>query len=288
MRVRRLTQHPIIYPHMDDRMGDNINGPSLIRVPDWLPNPLGKYYLYFAHHKGTYIRLAYSDHLEGPWQIYRPGVLDLKDAYCNEHVASPEVLILSDRKEIRMYYHGCCMPNGPKQVTRLASSNDGHKFTALPEILGSSYWRTFEWKGFTHALEMPGRIKRSKDGISNFEEGPQLFSPNMRHAALKLVDSRLYVFYSSVQDCPEQILFCTIDLSPDWLEWKETAPTALLQPVFDYEGVDFPVTPSKRGWIAEPVHQLRDPCIFEEDNKTFLLYTVAGEQGIAIAELIMD
>jgi hypothetical protein len=34
MKITRLAQHPIIRPHMDDRMGDNINGPSLIRVPD--------------------------------------------------------------------------------------------------------------------------------------------------------------------------------------------------------------------------------------------------------------
>ena len=59
---------------MDDRMGDNINGPSLIRVPDWIPSALGKYYLYFAHHQGTYIRLAYADQLEGPWRLYSPGV----------------------------------------------------------------------------------------------------------------------------------------------------------------------------------------------------------------------
>ena len=54
-------------------MGSNINGPSLIRVPDWLPNPLGKYYLYFAHHKGEYIRLAYADDLSGPWTTYEAG-----------------------------------------------------------------------------------------------------------------------------------------------------------------------------------------------------------------------
>ena len=60
MRVERFIQNPIITPSLDPRMGQNINGPSLIRVPDWLPNRLGNYYLYFAHHQGQYIRLAYS------------------------------------------------------------------------------------------------------------------------------------------------------------------------------------------------------------------------------------
>jgi hypothetical protein len=49
-------------------------------VPDWLPNPLGKYYLYFSHHKGDYIRMAYADSLAGPWTVYEPGTLTLRDS----------------------------------------------------------------------------------------------------------------------------------------------------------------------------------------------------------------
>jgi hypothetical protein len=33
------------------------------------------------------------------------------------------------------------------------------------------------------------------------------------------------------------------------------------------------------------VRELRDPAIYQEDERTYLLYTIAGEQGIAIAEL---
>jgi hypothetical protein len=33
------------------------------------------------------------------------------------------------------------------------------------------------------------------------------------------------------------------------------------------------------------VRQLRDPAIFREDGKTYLLYSIAGESGIAVAEL---
>src|SRR5438876_1125752 len=91
MIIERLAPHPIIRPHMDDRMGDNINGPSLIRVPDWVEQPLGQYYLYFAHHDGCYIRLAYSDELLGPWTTYRDGVLPLPEARFAGHVASPDV-----------------------------------------------------------------------------------------------------------------------------------------------------------------------------------------------------
>jgi hypothetical protein len=30
---------------------------------------------------------------------------------------------------------------------------------------------------------------------------------------------------------------------------------------------------------------LRDPCIFQEEGKTYLFYSIAGEMGIAMAEL---
>ena len=68
--IERLGNGPIIAPDMDARMGTNINGPSLIRAPDWLANPLGRYYLYFAHHNGSYIRLAVADTVEGPWRTH--------------------------------------------------------------------------------------------------------------------------------------------------------------------------------------------------------------------------
>jgi len=103
MKVRRFATNPIISPNMDDRMGDNINGPSTIRVPGWVKNPLGKYYLYFAHHQGTYIRLAFADELDGPWRLYTPGVLDLSDSHFENHIASPDVHVLEDTCEIRMY-----------------------------------------------------------------------------------------------------------------------------------------------------------------------------------------
>jgi hypothetical protein len=34
-----------------------------------------------------------------------------------------------------------------------------------------------------------------------------------------------------------------------------------------------------------PVNQLRDPALFEEDGQVYLLYSVAGERGIALARV---
>jgi hypothetical protein len=132
---------------------------------------------------------------------------------------------------------------------------------------------------------MPGVFYRSKDGLTNFEQGPTLFNENMRHSALKLDGNQLSVFYSNAFDCPEHILLSIIELTPNWMEWKASEPCSVLQPEMDYEGANLPLEPSKRGWAPERVRQLRDPAIFREKGNTYLLYSVAGEHGIAIAKL---
>src|ERR1700739_4485805 len=77
MRTNRLLDRPIITADLHPTIGVNIQGPSMIRVPDWIGNRLGEYYLYFAEHKGSYIRLAYADHPAGPWVVHPPGSLHL-------------------------------------------------------------------------------------------------------------------------------------------------------------------------------------------------------------------
>jgi hypothetical protein len=285
MIIRRFEGNPIVRAGMDERIGDNLNGPSLIRVPSWIPNPLGRYYLYFAHHKGTFIRLACADRLEGPWRIHGPGALELEEAFCNHHIASPDLHVMEGRREIWMYYHGASRPHLAEQQTRLAVSRDGLHFTARPEVLGSQYWRVFQWEGFYYALEMPGRLRRSKTGVSGFEEGPLLFTPSMRHAAVRRRGDRLHIYYSNAGDCPERILRATVRLRGNWLDWKAGDPVEVLTPETEYEGADLPLEPSKRGIARARVRQLRDPCVYEEGEQTFLLYSVAGEHGIALAEI---
>jgi hypothetical protein len=46
IRVKQMADNPIIRADMKDSPGTNINGPSLIRVPEWVEEPLGRYYLY--------------------------------------------------------------------------------------------------------------------------------------------------------------------------------------------------------------------------------------------------
>ena len=300
--VTRLGDGPIITPEMDDRMGGNIQGPSLIKVPTWVDNPLGKYYLYFADHRGTYIRMAYANKVTGPWAIYSPGSLKLEDSFfpstcppCSlepgrtaplyAHIASPDVHVREDLQQIVMYYHG---RGEGRQLTRAAVSADGINFEGKEEDLGRPYFRVIEYDGFHYAMSMPGYLFRSRNGLTNFEAGPQFFSRDMRHSALLIKDQHLYVFFTNRGDEPERIMLSTISLKGDWSEWVASEPIEVLRPEKDYEGATLPLKASRGGYIDERVHQLRDPAIYQEGDKTYLLYSVAGESGIAIAEIRFD
>ena len=291
MKVKRFDCNPIIHLGLSETLDGNINGPSLIEAPDWLPDRLGKYYLYFAHHIGSFIRLAYADRLEGPWSIYEPGTLQIEQSHCYNHVASPDVHVDDERREIRMYYHGWVADR--VQKTKVAVSRNGLDFEASPEDLGQPYFRVFQWQGWHYAVGMPGVFYRSKDGLTGFEQGPTLFRDNMRHTALAIDSSEtqsntLKVFYTNAADSPERIFLSTIDIGGDWSQWKASDPVPVLEPETEYEGADLQPAPSARGAILERVRQLRDPGIFQENGKTYLLYSVAGEQGIAIATIEED
>ena len=318
--IERLGGNPIVRPEMlPNGDGDNINGPSLIRVPDWLPDPLGAYHLYFAHHHGSYIRLAYADDLRGPWRVHAPGTLHLVDAPgCFDHIASPDVHVDHDRREIRMYFHGPVRDrsSGPAQQTFVATSTDGIHFTARDEPLGNAYWRAFRWQGDWYAMARWGVLYRSRDGLSDFAVGPSPFPgldvrtkvrkqlrraaarahlthgpPNphnaapSRHVAVHRVDDSLWVYYSNIGDAPERIVRSRLSLTPDWTTWKVDRPVEVVRPEAAWEGADLPVRRSYDGIAPGPERALRDPYVFADDGTVHLLYAVAGEQGIAIARL---
>ena len=311
----RFKNNPIITAGMlpSKEEGDDINGPCLIEAPNWLPNKLGKYYLYFAHHKGKYIRLAYADDLKGPWKIYTPGTLHIEDCICNKapfasgesirhtgaenagdevtHIASPDVLVDTANKQLVLYFHCPLEYNGKKgQYSLRAVSKDGIHFKADSTVLGDSYFRVFKYNNYYYSLARTGIVGRSKDGIETFERGNNPFSTKdsvsrLRHVALKVEGNTLYVFYSRIGDGPERILLSTINLNDDWLSWKASAPIEVAAPVTEYEGVNLPINKSESGLYYGAVRQLRDPYVYVENKKWYLLYAAAGENSIAIGEL---
>ena len=197
-----LTDGPIIHVDHDSRLEGNVNGPSLIVVPSWVDHPLGRYYLYFAHHEGRSIRLAYANDLAGPWTLHEPGALQLEDSSfpatapnlatlhpqakrwfeagidpLYPHIASPEVIVEETQREIRMYYHGR-LEDGT-QMTRVAVSNDGLHFTiqrrkprplgvvrdnrlCLTKVFGPKHWFS-TWAGIA-----PIPIEAERTVISTF------------------------------------------------------------------------------------------------------------------------
>ncbi|MCP4978990.1 MAG: hypothetical protein GY935_00680 [Gammaproteobacteria bacterium] len=303
-----LNDAPIISVEASPQLGGNANGPSLIRSPAWLDNSPGKYLLYFAHHQGESIRLAASDHLLGPWKIITPGPLDLDhsmfashkpeksqlhpevSAFIREgadgdypHIASPDVWVDNDTRQIRLYYHGR-MDDG-RQRSRVALSRDALNFTARMETIGLPYLRLFRHDGWFYAISMPGQLYRSQDGLSNFEMGPRLTSEPIRHHALLNFNDQWYVFWTRVGDTPERILLSTLNTEADWQQWKLSETHEIHRAQKLWEGADVMPRASKYGACMQRSNQLRDPAIFVDDGKIYLLYAIAGEQGIAIGEL---
>jgi len=286
----RSSNNPIIYPEMEnleDKIGTNINGPSVISVPDWLENPLGKYYLYFAHHNGKYIRLAFANSPEGPWTIHQNGSLHIDDTMAYGHIASPDVHVDKKSREIKMYFHGI----GNRQRTFIAISKDGIHFSANPTYLGPPYFRVFHYKDCYFAIAKQshkgsGILMRSSKGFMPFKKGPTII-PNMRHAAVHINDEKLTIFYSRIGDTPERIFRSTVKLQGNWNTWKASKPIEILRPKFDYEGSKLPIEISKAGMAFFPKHQIRDPALLVIDKTAYLYYSLAGEQGIGVARFFI-
>jgi len=152
----------------------NINGPSMVRLPDWLSTedrvaPNANYYLYFAHHAGDSIRMAWASSLTGDWNLFNygsnidrawgvagsntgaqtlgNGVLDLdinNSEYmafdgpggfaANSHIASPDVFIDEVNQRFVMYFHAPNAGVGPSgQQTFVTTSSTGLNFNTLAD-----------------------------------------------------------------------------------------------------------------------------------------------------------
>lgn len=322
--VTRLVENPLMTVHSSPSLGGNVNGATVIRVPDWVEHPLGRYYMYFANHMGEFIRLAYADRVTGPWRVYEPGVLHVRDtamfrpqpdppetlADFYTHVASPEIVIDHERRQFVMWFHGwwtdgARWPAEPaaarrwanehrySQLSQPASSFDGLRFTAREPISRQTYLRLFPRDGQFYAMSRLGLLSRAPTSIGPFENGPNPFrdgpyAGKLRHVGLLQRGATLYVFFTAIGDAPERVLMSTIDTVGDWNGWRASVPVDVVQPEASYECVDLPNAPSAAGDIDVPVRQIRDPFVFEEAGRTYLFYSTCGEQGIAAAVITIQ
>ncbi|MEM6333226.1 MAG: PEP-CTERM sorting domain-containing protein [Planctomycetota bacterium] len=119
-----------------------------------------------------------------------------------------------------------------------------------------------------------------------------------RHHAVEVVDDTLNWFFTSRGEAPERIYQATIQLDPDWRNWTATGVYEILRPELDYEGVNEPLVPSTSGRpkvgngdvSTGEKNELRDPAFFLDpvSGNKYLYYSVAGEYGIAVAELLTE
>lgn len=276
----------IITSELFSKENDNIGTPCIIKTPDWIENKLGEYYMYFSNHDGTTIKLAYADSIEGPWAVVED-VLNLKDTPCKSHIASPEVLIDQDSKQLKMYYHGNFEAG---QGTLLAISSDGLSFTNIvEEPLCDFYLRVFEYKGTQYGIAKRGNKGAVIYNIDNNFEVLFEFLPSSRHCHAIVKDDTLYIAYSVMGHTPEHIRLCTIALDEDISNWQVLSDQALLWPTFKYEGADATRVTSQPGSATARygtrIQELRDPFMFDLNGKVHILYVTQGERAIAYAQL---
>jgi hypothetical protein len=316
--VTRFAENPLVTLSMSPSLGDNANGPTVIRLPRWVDHPLGRYYMYFAHHKGRFIRLAYADSVHGPWKIYEPGVMKVEDtaffrpqpdpvdsppgAYT--HVASPEIHVDDASRRIVLWMHGVwtegqkwpenradatawLRQHGYAQFTQTAESSDGLTFRALPTISRQSYLRVFRHDGQFFAMARLGQLLRAGDDVlAPFKLGPDPFrdSPyanRVRHVAMLEREGVLHIFFTAMREAPESLLHTTMRLDGDWSTWKIGDVEKVLEPAAPYECAEMPVEPSAIGEIDHAARQIRDPDLLVDGDDVYLFYTFCGEQGVA-------
>jgi hypothetical protein len=95
----------------------------------------------------------------------------------------------------------------------------------------------------------------------------------------------MYVFFTAIGDDPERVMMTTLETGGDWTTWRAAGAVEVLRPDAPYECSTLPAAPSQAGDVKGAVKQLRDPAVFEENGRTWLFYSICGEQGIAAAEL---
>ena len=261
----------------------NINGPALIAAPASSARKLGRYFMYVAQHSGTTIGLAVSDHLAGPWRLQPRPVLTLADTHYRDHIASPDVILDADRKQLRMYFHGGDGTALSNQTESLAVSEDGLTFRVTQRDIGTPYWRVFRHRRHWYALAMPGTILRSDDGLAGFEAIVSVLPGRVRHTAVAVVGSTALVFWSEIGGSPESLRAGRMNLAPAASGWSISGSQTFLTPTEGYEGGHLPTVPSTPGESYHPVRELRDPAAYVEGNTVYVPYVGGGERCIALA-----
>jgi len=251
----------------------------MVRVPDWIPlehraDSSARYYLYFGSHWGTHIKLAWSEHIEGPYTVFNSGqgVIHVNNysvptnLMINQHIASPEVLIDDFNQRLILYFHvGIPRWNGDTihhQQTVVATSDYGLDFNEGLEnaIISPFYARVFEYDNKLYALTKKGLYK-ARDFYNpwkhneNFSDtNPELWKrvarpfndipDTVRHFSILREADTLHLMFTRYPATQEHIEYSKIILSRHEWAWKVSDPEDILFPEYEWEGVNYPLVKS--------------------------------------------
>ena len=300
-RIFNVKRLGLIYPKSNkNNFTKNINGPCIFKVPYWHKHKLGNYYILFSSHSGREIKLLYANSLDGEWKESAKPIIDLQyfnDAY--DHMASPDVYIDTKNKRYILYFHARSKSKGREQFTYAALTDNFINYSHLiDKPIAPFYLKVFKHNNQFYGMSKGGNLWRSEDGLSKFEAGINPFnrkldnelwhndSGSIRHVGLNLLKDELQIYFSVIGDCPERILFSSINFNgKDWREWKVGEIYEVIRPEYEYEGSNFLLSPSASGPVDSPQRQLRDPHLIRDNGKLYLIYTVCGEFGLALCRV---
>lgn len=288
------SQGPIIDRFTDDTWnpGNEFIFPSVFHAGEYLEDPLGEWYVYYAPHDAPGgINLMYADSLDGPWTQYdaNPIVSNTwDDHYDVSHVSAPDAVWNPQTEEVFLYFHG------ENSTDRYASSTDGV---------------SFEYGGVVMSTEQFGRNSTETSYNRIF---PNPFPENGWE----------YAMYFMVNDT-SNVRRIGLAYSHDMIAW-EPQPGWVVEPtavegtnvagpeLWEWNGTYYVLYGSSVGTIfAKRVDQgLRgvddpmplyipspfppeegrtsSPQIVTEDGVTHLIFEIGGRSGTTIAHALID
>jgi hypothetical protein len=229
-------------------------------------------------------------------------------------------------KRIVLYFHG--KPAGvvskakagerdPEagQKSTFAVSEDGLHFEVGKVTVGPAYLRIFRHGDAWYAISAKGLMRAPRlcqpfadvaevigpeiagqvDPVKLGEPGAVANRPkagadrySIRHVGIDIVGDRLLVYFTCVGHRPERILCTSINMKGDPAKWRAKGVQEVLRPEWQWEGVGLGLEFSKGGRSHAWERGLRDPGIFVEDGKRYLVYSAAGEHGFGMALLTYE
>lgn len=267
----------------------SVGGAAMLVVPKWLKNPRGKYYLYSASSRGTYIRMNVADDVAGPYHTQEDGVLhmDTDVKFCKDHMLGPSILVDDDTEELVMYFRCNCKNTDDKQcdmngeVVFAATSKDGYAWKASHDAVTSVSASVVKIGSFYYLFNKD-TVYYSEDKVTGWKSSgkPANTDKNakMQFPSMMVVGNKVVSTWSNREAD-------TIDYAVASLEGKDLSEP-LTGDFWSSFGNPAVLVRQTEEW-EKPLHggnAVKDPTLFKDHNGHIMMtYTVAADTGIGLA-----